>query len=69
MLYGFILEKHPFIKLPDVYYVTHLPARMEIELFFIVFPEILLFLVKPLRAIPSPLLAIMFSEMELLLQL
>ncbi|MBD3231421.1 FtsX-like permease family protein [Candidatus Dependentiae bacterium] len=34
---GFLLEKYPFIQLPDVYYVSHLPARMDIEIFIIVF--------------------------------
>jgi len=34
---GFILENYPFIQLPDVYYVSHLPARMEWHLFLIVF--------------------------------
>jgi lipoprotein-releasing system permease protein len=33
----FILDRYPFIELPDVYYVTHLPAKMEFYLFFIVF--------------------------------
>ena len=34
---GFILEKYPFINLPDVYYVSYLPARMDIEIFIAVF--------------------------------
>ncbi|MCK4651014.1 FtsX-like permease family protein [Candidatus Babeliales bacterium] len=34
---GYILEKYPFIQLPDVYYISYLPARMEPELFVIVF--------------------------------
>lgn len=34
---GFLLEKYPFIELPDVYYVSHLPARMNWEIFVIVF--------------------------------
>ncbi len=34
---GLILEHYPFIELPDVYYVSHLPARVEPQLFIIVF--------------------------------
>jgi lipoprotein-releasing system permease protein len=34
---SWILEKYPFIKLPDVYYVSHLPARMEWSILIIVF--------------------------------
>jgi lipoprotein-releasing system permease protein len=34
---GYFLERYPFIKIPDVYYVSYLPARMEIEIFFVVF--------------------------------
>lgn len=34
---GFILEKYPFINLPDVYYVSYLPARMDLEIFIVVF--------------------------------
>ena len=26
---AYLLERHPFITLPDIYYTTHLPARME----------------------------------------
>ncbi len=37
-----ILERYPFIKLPDVYYVSHLPARMEIGLLIQVFVVIML---------------------------
>jgi lipoprotein-releasing system permease protein len=32
-----LLERYPFIELPDIYYVTHLPAKMEPWLFLIVF--------------------------------
>lgn len=39
---GYILERYPFIELPDVYYVSHLPARMELSLFLIVFATTLL---------------------------
>ncbi len=34
---GFCLERYPFIQLPDVYYISYLPARMELEIFVIVF--------------------------------
>ncbi|MFH1831572.1 MAG: FtsX-like permease family protein [bacterium] len=34
---GYLLENYPFIQLPDVYYVSYLPARMDIEIFLIVF--------------------------------
>lgn len=36
-LAGFMLEKYPFIELPDVYYVSYLPARMDLEIFIVVF--------------------------------
>ena len=41
-LVGYILEKYPFIKLPDVYYVSHLPAKMDIPIFLAVFCATLL---------------------------
>lgn len=34
---GYLLEKYPFIELPDVYYVSYLPARMSLEIFIVVF--------------------------------
>jgi lipoprotein-releasing system permease protein len=34
---GYFLERYPFIELPDVYYVSYLPARMEPEIFLVVF--------------------------------
>lgn len=34
---GLILEHYPFITLPDVYYVTHLPSRMTPSIFLTVF--------------------------------
>lgn len=34
---SWILEHYPFIELPDVYYVSHLPARMELSILVIVF--------------------------------
>jgi lipoprotein-releasing system permease protein len=36
-LAGYFLEKYPFIELPDVYYVSYLPARMDLDIFIIVF--------------------------------
>lgn len=36
-LVGYLLEKYPFIELPDVYYVSYLPARMDPEIFLVVF--------------------------------
>ena len=41
-LAGFFLERYPFIHLPDVYYVSHLPARMEPTIFVVVFVVTLL---------------------------
>jgi len=34
---GYLLEQYPFIQLPDVYYISYLPARMEPEIFVVVF--------------------------------
>jgi lipoprotein-releasing system permease protein len=34
---GFFLDKYPFIELPDVYYVSYLPAKMDLEIFIVVF--------------------------------
>ncbi len=34
---SWILEHYPFIQLPDVYYVSHLPARMEAPIILVVF--------------------------------
>ena len=36
-LTGYLLQAYPFIQLPDVYFVSHLPARMDIEIFVVVF--------------------------------
>ncbi len=36
-LIGYFLERYPFIQLPDVYYVSYLPARMDSEIFVVVF--------------------------------
>ena len=41
-LAGFVLERYPFIELPDVYYVSYLPARMDAEIFVVVFIATLL---------------------------
>lgn len=37
-----LLERYPFIKLPHVYYVSHLPARLEWSIVGIVFFSVLL---------------------------
>ncbi len=34
---GLVLEKYPFITLPDTYYVSHLPVQMEWYIFALVF--------------------------------
>jgi len=34
---GLVLQRYPFIQLPDVYYVTHLPVTLEWSLFALVF--------------------------------
>jgi len=39
---SFILERYPFIELPDVYYVSHLPAKMDWALAGTVFATIML---------------------------
>ncbi|MCB9493552.1 MAG: ABC transporter permease [Epsilonproteobacteria bacterium] len=39
---GYCLQAYPFIKLPDVYFVSHLPARMDCEIFVVVFLATLL---------------------------
>lgn len=39
---GWVLETYPFIKLPEAYYVTHLPAKMEFSIFFTVFVVVIL---------------------------
>ena len=41
-LAGYALEHYPFIQLPDVYYISYLPARMDIEIFVVVFVATLL---------------------------
>lgn len=39
---GYLLERYPFIQLPDVYYVSYLPARMDFDIFLVVFCATLL---------------------------
>jgi lipoprotein-releasing system permease protein len=39
---GRLIEKYPIIQLPDVYYVSYLPARLDMEIFVIVFVVTLL---------------------------
>lgn len=39
---GLLLEKYPFITLPDTYYVSHLPVQMEWYIFALVFLLILI---------------------------
>lgn len=34
---SWLLEKYPFIQLPDAYYVSHLPAKMELSIILAVF--------------------------------
>jgi lipoprotein-releasing system permease protein len=34
---GYVLERYPCIELPDVYYISYLPARLDAEIFIIVF--------------------------------
>ena len=40
-IFGLILEKYPFITLPDTYYVSHLPVQMEWYIFLLVFALII----------------------------
>ena len=41
-LAGYFLERYPFIQLPDVYYISYLPARMDPEIFVVVFASTML---------------------------
>ena len=34
---GILLQRYPFIQLPDAYYITHLPVTLETRLFLLVF--------------------------------
>lgn len=54
---SFILEKYPFITLPDTYYVTHLPVAMNWYIICAVFGVVILFtigaILLPLQRIRS----------------
>jgi lipoprotein-releasing system permease protein len=39
---GFLLKRYPFIELPDVYYISYLPAYLSWEMFLIVFVVVML---------------------------
>jgi lipoprotein-releasing system permease protein len=52
---GLILERYQFIRLPDAYYITHLPITLEAHLFLLVF---LLALVLSILASCIPLRSI-----------
>lgn len=39
---GLLLERYPFISLPDTYYVSHLPIAMEWNIFFAIFLLVIL---------------------------
>ncbi|NDC43116.1 MAG: ABC transporter permease [Chitinophagia bacterium] len=39
---GTLLERYPCIQLPDVYYISYLPARLDAEIFIMVFVVTLL---------------------------
>ena len=41
-LASWILEHYPFIQLPDAYYVSHLPAKMEWSVLVVVFASVML---------------------------
>lgn len=38
---GLLLQTYPFIELPDVYYVSHLPVKLDPVMFFIIFGLVL----------------------------
>lgn len=54
---SWILDRYPFIQLPDVYYVTHLPSDMTwtiaISVFFVVILLSLLAIIIPVRSIKN----------------
>jgi len=54
---GWLLQKYPFITLPDAYYMTHLPIAMDVSLFVTVFCAVMILslcaIVMPLRSIRS----------------
>lgn len=39
---GLLLQTYPFIELPDVYYVSHLPVKLEPIMFLIIFGLVIL---------------------------
>ena len=39
---GILLQRYPFITLPDIYYVTHLPVNLDITVFMLIFVVIML---------------------------
>ena len=39
---GWLIKKYPFIQLPDVYYVSHLPIEINFEIFLLVFGVMML---------------------------
>jgi len=39
---GHVLQKYPFIQLPDAYYMTHLPCKMEWSIFVTVFAVVMI---------------------------
>jgi len=39
---AYLLEQYPFITLPDIYYTTHLPARMEWQTLALTFAAVML---------------------------
>ncbi len=41
-IFGTLLDRYPFITLPDCYYVTYLPVKMELSIFCIIFLVIML---------------------------
>lgn len=52
-----LLEKYPFIELPDSYYVSHLPVSIELHWFALIFVAIIgisvIAIWIPVRNIPS----------------
>jgi lipoprotein-releasing system permease protein len=41
-IFGTLLDRYPFITLPDCYYVTYLPVKMEFSMFCIIFLVIMI---------------------------
>ena len=54
---GLILQHYPFITLPDIYYVSHLPVYMHWSTFLLMFVVVLLLsviaLVIPIHKVPK----------------